>query len=71
VLQALLLTSIAYAIGSGLSRFLAPLMPMQTEISGLTYVVLAGVALVVAVVASLAGVRRAISVDPALAFGGN
>ena len=71
VMQALLLTSIAYAIGSGLSRFLAPLMPMQTEISGLTYVVLAGVALVVAVMASLAGVRRAIGVDPALAFGGN
>ena len=71
VLQALLLTGIAYLIGSGLSRVLAPILPMQTEISGLTYVALAGVAIVVAVIASLAGVRRAVSVDPALAFGGS
>lgn len=70
VLQALLLTGAAYVIGSGLSRVLAPLLPMQTEISGLTYVALAGVAVVVAALASLAGVRRAIAVDPALAFGG-
>ncbi|HJR26447.1 MAG TPA: ABC transporter permease [Acidimicrobiales bacterium] len=71
VLQALLLTGFAYAIGSGLSRVLAPLLPMQTEISGLTYVVLAGVAVVVAALASLAGVRRAVTADPALAFGGS
>ena len=70
VLQALLLSGVAYTIGAGLSRVLSPMLPMRTEISGLTYVVLAGVAVVVAAFASLAGVRRAVAVDPALAFGG-
>lgn len=68
--QSLLLSGVAYAIGSALSRVLAPLLPMQAEISGLTYVGLAGIAIAVAVLSSLAAVRRALSVDPALAFGG-
>lgn len=70
VVQSLLLSGIAYLIGSALSRVLAPLLPMQAEISGFTYVVLAGVAFLVAVLSSLAAVRRALSIDPALAFGG-
>ena len=70
VLQALLLSGVAYVIGAALSRVLVPMVPLRTEISSLSYVALAGVAVVVAALASLAGVRRAIAVDPALAFGG-
>jgi putative ABC transport system permease protein len=70
VIQALLLSGGAYAIGAVLSRLLGPMLPMQAEISGLTYVVLVGVAIIVAGASSLAGVRRALTVDPALAFGG-
>jgi putative ABC transport system permease protein len=39
-------------------------------IAASAYVLLAVVAVVVGLVASLAGLRRAIGVDPAIAFGG-
>jgi putative ABC transport system permease protein len=68
--QSVLLCALAYLVGVGLSRVLGPVMPMAAEISGSAYGQLALVAGLVAVVASLAAVRRALSVDPALAFGG-
>jgi putative ABC transport system permease protein len=45
-------------------------LPFPAEITALSMVKLFGVALVVALLASLAGVRRALTTDPALAFGG-
>jgi putative ABC transport system permease protein len=68
--QSVLLCALAYLIGVALSQVLGPVMPMAAEISSTAYVQLAVVAAIVAVVASLAAVRRALSVDPALAFGG-
>ncbi len=68
--QALLISLAAYVVGVGLSQLLKPLLPMPAEIAGSAYALLAVVAVVVALVSSLAGVRRAVSVDPALAFGG-
>lgn len=68
--QSFLLCGIAYIIGVVLSRVLGPVLPMPAEISNLAYVALAGVAVLVALLSSLAAVRRALSVDPALAFGG-
>jgi putative ABC transport system permease protein len=43
---------------------------MPAEISAGSYVLLPIVAVVVGLLASLAGLRRAVGVDPALAFGG-
>ena len=49
---------------------LAPFFPFQVVIAASAYVLLAVVAVVVGLLASLAGLRRAIGVDPAIAFGG-
>jgi putative ABC transport system permease protein len=68
--QSFLLCFCAYLVGVALSRVLGPVMPMAAEISSTAYVQLLVVAAIVAVVSSLAAVRRALSVDPALAFGG-
>jgi putative ABC transport system permease protein len=68
--QSVLLCVLAYLIGVALSTVLGPLMPMAAEISRTAYAQLAVIAAVVSVIASFAAVRRALSVDPALAFGG-
>jgi putative ABC transport system permease protein len=44
-------------------------VPMNTEISTGTYVTLPIIAAIAGVAASLVGLRRAVGVDPALAFG--
>jgi len=53
-----------------LSKAIGPVMPMAVETPGSAYVQLAIVAVVIGLIASLFGLRRAVSVDPALAFGG-
>lgn len=68
--QSLLLCLVAYAIGVALSFVISPVMPMQSEVPTFAYYGLAAIAGVVAVLSSVAGARRALSVDPALAFGG-
>lgn len=69
-LQSMLLTVAAGIVGTLLAQVIAPIMPMQAEIGGSAYVLLGVVGVVVGVLASLAGIRRALTVDPALAFGG-
>ncbi len=49
---------------------MAPAAAMSVEVSTTGYLSLPVVAVMVGVLASLAGVRRAIRVDPALAFAG-
>jgi putative ABC transport system permease protein len=68
--QSLLLCLLAYAFGTLLSFGLAPLLPIPSEVPSFAYVGLAIVATAVAGLSSVAGARRALSVDPALAFGG-
>ena len=46
------------------------MVPFAVVISTATYLILAVVAIVLGAIASLAGLRRAIGVDPAIAFGG-
>jgi putative ABC transport system permease protein len=53
-----------------LSLVISPLLPMSVEIPTSAYIVLPIVAIVVGLIASVGGLRRAITVDPALAFGG-
>jgi putative ABC transport system permease protein len=67
--QAVTLSIAAGAVAILLALLLAPLFPFQVNIAASTYAVLAVVAVVVGLLASLAGLRRAVGIDPALAFG--
>ena len=69
-LQAVVVTLFAAATGLILSKFLAPLFPMIVEVPLIAYLALPVVAVVIGLLASVAGLRRAVRVDPALAFGG-
>jgi putative ABC transport system permease protein len=69
VLQAVLVALLAAALGVVLSKLLAPLFPMQVVVPGPAFLLLPVVAVGTGLVASGAGVRRAVTVDPALAFG--
>lgn len=66
----MLASLLAALVGSGLAQVLAPAFPMPVVIETSAYVALALIAVVVGVLASLAALRRAIGVDPALAFAG-
>jgi putative ABC transport system permease protein len=70
LLQALIVSVIAALIGAVLAVFLAPVFPMNVEIPMFGFVLLGIVAIVVAALASLAGLRKAVGVDPAVAFAG-
>ena len=69
-LQALVLSSASAVVAVVLARPLRAGFPFSIEIPSSAYVVLLAIAVLVGFVASLAGLRRAVSVDPALAFGG-
>ncbi len=69
-LQAVIVALLAAVVGAGLSLLLGPLFPMQVIIPTQAFVALPVVAVAIGLIASAAGLRRAVSVDPALAFGG-
>jgi putative ABC transport system permease protein len=68
--QAVVLSLISAVVAIAIALALAPFFPFQIVIASSAYVLLAVVAIVVGLVASLAGLRRAVGVDPAIAFGG-
>jgi putative ABC transport system permease protein len=68
--QAIVLSLTAAAVAIVFSFALAPLFPMAVDIPMLAYGLLIVVSIVVGSLASIAGLRRALSIDPALAFGG-
>lgn len=70
LLQSVVLSAAAAVVAVGLALLLAPLFPFRMAIDASTYLLLAVIAVVVGTLASLAGLRRAVAVDPALAFGG-
>jgi putative ABC transport system permease protein len=70
VLQAVLLAVSAAIAALVLSVLLKPAMSMSVEIPPSAYLSLPIVAVVVGLLSSLVALRRALSVDPALAFGG-
>ncbi len=59
----------AAAMAAAIANLLAPLMPLPSVIPASAFAALPAVAVGVGLLASLAGLRRAIAVDPALAFG--
>lgn len=69
-LQAVVLALFAAVVGVILAQLLAPLFPMTVVVPTRAYTALPVVAIVIGLLASAAGLRRAVAVDPALAFGG-
>jgi putative ABC transport system permease protein len=69
-LQAILLALLSAVVAVILSELITPLMPMAVETPTSAYVLLLAVAVVIGILASFVGLRRAVAVDPALAFGG-
>jgi putative ABC transport system permease protein len=69
-LQAVLLSAVAAVLAAGIARLLAPGFQFTVEIPPSAFVRLLGIAVAVGLAASAAGLRRAVGVQPALAFGG-
>jgi len=69
-LQAIIVALLAAALGVILAQLLAPLFPMTVVMPMRAYLALPAIAIAVGLLASAAGLRRAVAVDPALAFGG-
>lgn len=69
-LQAVVISLLAGLVGAVIATVMAPRFPISAEIPTSAYVLLPIVAIVVGFLASLAGLRRAVTVSPALAFGG-
>ena len=68
--QAVLITLAAAAFAMSTSWIFRPLYSVPIEVPANAYLLLPVVAVVVGVLASLVALRRAVTVDPALAFGG-
>jgi len=69
-LQAIVVALLAAVVGAVVSVLLGPLFPMRVDIPVGAFVLLPVIAVAIGLLASVAGLRRAIAVDPALAFGG-
>jgi putative ABC transport system permease protein len=69
-LQALIVALLAAGLGVVLSELLAPLFSMIVAVPAGAYMLLPVVAIGIGLLASLAGLRRVVRIDPALAFGG-
>ncbi len=68
--QAMVLSIASGVLAWVLSRVLAPVFPIIVEIPLRSYPLTLGVAVAVGLLGSVAGVRKAMTTDPALAFGG-
>ncbi|MDT5113251.1 MAG: putative transport system permease protein, partial [Mycobacterium sp.] len=69
-LQAIVVALLAALVGAVLSLALGPLFPMQVIVPTEAFIALPVIAVVIGLMASATGLRRAVAVDPAIAFGG-
>ena len=69
-IQAGLRSAAAAVLAMGIATLLAPVFPFTVEIPAAAFPRLAVTAMLVGLAASVVGLRRAVSVQPALAFGG-
>jgi putative ABC transport system permease protein len=69
-LQAVIVTLLAAVLGIIFSLLLGPMFPMLVVVPAYAYLALPVIAIAIGLLASVAGLRRAVAVDPALAFGG-
>ena len=70
-LQAVALSVGAAVLAMGLARLLSPGFDFAVDFAAIASLQLVAIALVVGLLASLIGLRRAVATDPALAFSGN
>jgi putative ABC transport system permease protein len=70
VLQSVMVALAAAILGVGVSRLVGLGLPFPAELGAAGILQLIVISVVVGVLASLAGVRRALGTDPAVAFGG-
>jgi putative ABC transport system permease protein len=68
--EAVVASVLAAALAALLAQLLAPAFPLPVTIETSAYVALPLIAIVIGSLASLAALRRAVSVDPAIAFAG-
>jgi putative ABC transport system permease protein len=68
--QAVVLAVSAAIVAFGMAKLIAPTFPLPVEIPTAAYVELLIVSVTVGLVGSVAGLRRVLAVDPAVAFGG-
>ena len=68
--QAVVVAVVAAVLGGLVSLILGPLFPMRVVVPTSAYLLLPVVGVVIGLLASIAGMRRAVTIDPALAFGG-
>lgn len=68
--QAVIVAVSAAVLAIGLQALLVPIFPMHVDVSPATFVRLPVVAILVGLIASLGGLRRAVRVDAAAAFAG-
>ena len=69
-LQAVIVAVLAAVLGGLLSLVLVPVFPMRVVVPTSAFLLLPVTAVLIGLLASAAGLRRAVSIDPALAFGG-
>jgi putative ABC transport system permease protein len=69
-LQAVVVALLAAVLGVLLAQLLSPVFPMIVVVPVRAYFALPAIAIAIGLLASVAGLRRAVAVDPALAFGG-
>jgi putative ABC transport system permease protein len=70
LLQALALALVSVVVAIGMEVAIAPMVAMSVEVPAASYVALTAVALIAGGLTSMVALRRAVRVDPALAFGG-
>jgi putative ABC transport system permease protein len=70
LLQAVVLCALAGVVGVVVAWALAPIFPFTVEIPGSVYLRLAALVVVVALIASIGGMRRTARIEPAHAFAG-
>lgn len=69
--QSIVVSLGAAILSIGVASALAPTFPMPIEIPMSAYMLMPVIAIVVGLAASASGLRRALTVDPAMAFGGH
>lgn len=69
-LQAVVVSLIAAVVAAVISNFMKPVIALPVTVPGSAFIVLPVVAVVVGLISSLVGLRRAVAVDPAYAFSG-
>jgi putative ABC transport system permease protein len=69
-MQAVLLSTVAALVGVVVAQLLLPLFPMEFEVPALARALLPVIGVVVGLLSSVVGLRKAVGVEPALAFGG-